>query len=97
MARLERHGIPKPSFPQRSKVPAMEKQEQIPGYVRCNATHIAADWSFEVLNEEQRVGLATIETDDGPIHIGLNRPDAKRLLNQLQLFLADWPEDQAAS
>jgi hypothetical protein len=73
---------------------AMVEQEQLPGYIRCNAMHISLEWKFEVVSERPRVSVATIETDDGPLHIGLNREDAVRLQQRLQLFLQDWPEGQ---
>ena len=67
------------------------------GYIRCNANHRGCDWSFEVLSEQPRVGLLTIMTADGPLHVALNRADAVNVLHKLQLFLADWPDDQAKS
>ena len=68
-----------------------------PGFVRSQATHIGTEWSFEVLSDEHKVAVATIETGDGPVHIGLNRAEATRLVQKLQLFLQDWPKDQAKS
>jgi len=67
------------------------------GYVRSQATHIGTEWSFEVLSDDQKVAVATIETVDGPVHIGLNRAEATTLLQKLQLFLQDWSKDQAKS
>jgi hypothetical protein len=75
----------------------MADQKPISDYIRCNATHIGVEWTFEVLSESPRVSVATIMTDDGPLHIGLNRTDALRLAQKLQLFLSDWPEDQRTS
>jgi hypothetical protein len=72
-------------------------QQQVPGYVRCDAVHIGTEWTFEVLSEQERVAYLTIETDDGPIHVGLNREEATRLQRKVQLFLQDWPEGQSAS
>jgi len=68
-----------------------------PGYVRSQATYIETEWNFEVLSDDQKVAIATIQTVDGPVHIGLNRKEAKTLLQKLQLFLQDWPQDQLKS
>jgi hypothetical protein len=68
-----------------------------PGYVRSEATHIGTEWSFEVLSDDQKVAIATIQTGDGVVHIGLNREEATTLLQKLQLFLQDWPKDQLKS
>jgi hypothetical protein len=75
----------------------MAVQAQIEGYLRSDATHTGVKWMFEVLSEHPRVSLATILTADGPLHVGLNRPDAVNLLRKLELFLLDWPEDQKKS
>jgi hypothetical protein len=75
----------------------MDLQKQIQGYVRSGATHIQAEWSFEVLSDQRKVGVATIMTEDGAVYIGLNRVEAERLLQTLQLFLRDWPKDQGKS
>jgi hypothetical protein len=75
----------------------METQKQMPGYVRSEVTHIDVEWRFEVMSEDPRVSLLTIETEDGPVNIGLNRYRATELERQLRLFLLDWPEDQAKS
>jgi hypothetical protein len=74
-----------------------EEPPQIAGYVRCGVTHAGCDWNFEVLSERPRVAIVTITTNDGLIDIGLNRADAEGLVRTLQLFLAEWPEDQASS
>jgi hypothetical protein len=71
----------------------MSIPEQIPGYIRCGQPHIGVVWKFELLDEEHKVGIVTIETEDGSLQIGLNRLDATSLLNKLQLFLLDWPSD----
>ncbi len=68
-----------------------------PGYVRCRATHLDSEWRFEVLSDDQKVAVATIETADGPVHIGLNRDSAEMIQQKLQLFLLDWPKDRAKS
>jgi hypothetical protein len=68
-----------------------------PGYVRCRAIHAGCDWTFEIVSEPHKIAIATIETHDGPVQIGLNRKDAIGLLRTLQLFLQDWPEDQVKS
>jgi hypothetical protein len=57
--------------------------KQIPGYVRCGVTHIECEWKFEVMDEKERVAIVDIETADGPISIGLNRPAAEKLLQTL--------------
>lgn len=67
------------------------------GYIRSNATHQLCEWSFEVLSEQPKVGIATILTGDGPLKVAMNRKDAVSILQKLQLFLAEWPEDQATS
>jgi hypothetical protein len=68
-----------------------------PGYVRSEATHIGTEWTFEVLSDDQKVAIATIQTGDGAVHIGLNQEEATTLLQKLQLFLQDWPRDQLKS
>ena len=75
----------------------MEVPKQIPGYVRCGVIHKECDWKFEVMSDQERVGIVDIETADGPISIGLNRRDAEGLLQTLTLFLQDWPQDQSRS
>jgi hypothetical protein len=75
----------------------MEAPKPIPGYVRCGVTHIGCEWRFEVMDEKERVAIVDIETEDGQISIGLNRPAAEDLLQKLTLFLQDWPEDRAKS
>jgi hypothetical protein len=67
------------------------------GYIRSDANHRQCEWSFEVLSEQPKVGLVTIMTADGPLRVAINRVDATSLLQKLQLFLADWPEDQQQS
>jgi hypothetical protein len=75
----------------------MDAPKRIPGYVRCGVTHIECEWEFEVLDEQERVAIVDIQTEDGPISIGLNRQEAEGLLRTLTLFLQDWPKDQAKS
>jgi len=67
------------------------------GYVRSLVTHIGTEWSFEVLSDDNKVGLVTIQTGDGPVYIGVNRTEATNLVQKLQLFLQDWPKDQLKS
>ena len=67
------------------------------GYIQSNASHRGCEWSFELLSEQPKVGIVTVMTADGPLHVALNRPDAMRLLQMLQLFLADWPEEGSPS
>lgn len=69
----------------------------MPGYVRSEATHLETDWQFEVLDDNHKVAFVTITTAEGPVHIGLNREEATELLQNLQLFLQDWPKDQLKS
>jgi hypothetical protein len=59
------------------------------GYVRSKVTHIGTEWSFEVLSDDRKVAVATIQTADGPVQIGLNRAEATKLAQMLQLFLHD--------
>jgi hypothetical protein len=68
-----------------------------PGYVRCGVTFLDVDWQFEVMSEEQKVLIVTLATPDGPVDIAMNRIDAMNIAQRLQLFLADWPLDQATS
>ena len=68
-----------------------------PGCVRSTVTHIGSEWTFEVLSDDSKVAVATIQTADGPVHIGLNREEAISLQQKLQLFLQDWPKDQPIS
>ncbi len=74
-----------------------EAPKPIPGYVLCGVTHIQCDWHFEVMGEKVRTAIVDIETEDGPVLVGLNRRDAEGLLQTLTLFLQDWPEDQGSS
>jgi hypothetical protein len=76
---------------------AVEPRRPRIGYIRCNANHRGCEWSFEVLSEQPRVGIVTIMTNDGPLHVALNRADAMNIQQKLQLFLQDWPEDQGTS
>jgi hypothetical protein len=73
------------------------EQKQQTDYVRSLVTHITAEWSFEVLDAESLVSVVTIMTADGPVKIGLNRQDAEMLMQNIQLFLARFPNDQTAS
>lgn len=75
----------------------MAEPKPIAGYVRSGVTHIGCEWHFEVMDEKERVAIVDIETQDGPVSVGLNRRDAESLLQTLTLFLQDWPEDQAKS
>jgi hypothetical protein len=86
---------PKPTKTLTTKADMENRQRT--GYVRSNATHRGCEWLFEVLSEEPRVGIVTILTGDGPLHVALNRPDAVRLQQKLQLFLENWPEEQLKS
>jgi hypothetical protein len=70
---------------------------QIEGYVRSGVSHIQAVWSFEVLNDKAGVALATIQTADGAVCIGLNRDEAKDLHQMLGLFITQWPEGKTSS
>jgi hypothetical protein len=67
-------------------------QEVKPGYLRCDVLHIGIGMQFEVLSEQPKVALVTIEAGEGPVQIALNRKDAVRLVQTLELFLKDWPE-----
>ena len=58
----------------------------IAGYVRSGVTHIGCEWKFEVMDEKERVAIVDIETEDGPVSVGLNRQDAKNLLRTLTLL-----------
>jgi hypothetical protein len=75
----------------------MEVPKPIPGYVRCGVTHIQCEWHFEVMDEKVRTAIVDIETEDGQMSVGLNRPYAEGLLQKLTLFLQNWPEDRAKS
>ena len=75
----------------------MRTHKPIRGYVQCGVTYTTGEWRFEVLNEQERIAIVDIETPDGTISIGLNRPDAEDVLQKLTLFLQDWPENQARS
>ena len=67
------------------------------GYVRSKVTHIGTEWRFEVLSDDRKVAVATIQTLDGPLHIGLNRAEATKLAQMLQLFLHEWSTDHPKS
>jgi len=67
------------------------------GYVRSGMIHVVTEESFEILSDDNKVAVATIQTADGPVHIGLNQSEATALAQKLQLFLADWPKGQAKS
>lgn len=89
--------MPQSRFP--PSLNAASDKSNIPkwGYVRSRATHLGAKWNFEQLSEDQKIALVTIETRDGPVQIGLNREEATVFQQKLQLFLQDWPKDQAGS
>lgn len=72
-------------------------KEPIPGYARCGVVFVGGPIRLEVEDEEERVSVLIAETDDGPVHIGLNREDAFRLLETLRLFLEDRPRGQLSS
>lgn len=74
-----------------------DPQKARTGYVRSLVNYIGTEWYFEVLSDEPKVAIATIVTNDGPVHIGLNRAEAKNLVQKLQLFLQDWPQDHPKS
>jgi hypothetical protein len=86
---------PKPTKTLTTKADAQNRPRQ--GYVRSGVTHIGCEWTFEVVSEEPRVGVVTIETQDGKIEIGLNRRDAVHVQQKLQLFLEDLPEESLKS
>jgi hypothetical protein len=69
----------------------------IPGYVRCGVTFAGAEWKIEVLDEQERIAIVDIETDEGTLSFALHRASAEDLKRTLELFLQDWPKDQAAS
>lgn len=64
-------------------------QEQIHGYVRSGCVFVEVHMSLEVIDEQQRTSVLTLETADGPVCIGMNRQDAMRLQQTLRLFLED--------
>jgi hypothetical protein len=74
-----------------------EDQKPMPGYVRSEVQHVQAMWQFELWSEQPKIAIVTIETQDGPVQVGLNRQDASRLIDLLRSFLADRPEDQLPS
>lgn len=69
-------------------------QEKLYGYVRSGCVFVEVRMSLEVIDEQQRTSVLTLETDDGPVYIGLNRQDAMNLQQMLQLFLEDRPADR---
>lgn len=71
-------------------------QQPIAGYIRADANHRGCEWSFEMLSEQPKVGIASIMTADGALHVALNRADAEDILQKLQLFLTDWKDDRAS-
>jgi hypothetical protein len=91
--------MPQSRFPTSLALIQKKKPDQTPknGYVRSQATHIDAVWSFEILSDDQKIAVVTIETVDGPVHIGVNRSRAEDLFHQLQLFLENWPKDRQKS
>jgi hypothetical protein len=89
-------------MPQSRFPPSLNSAGQRPGipkagYVRSQATHLETEWHFEVLSDEDKVAVVTIDTADGPVHIGLNRAEATTLLQKLRLFLQNWSKDQPKS
>jgi hypothetical protein len=89
--------MPESRFPPSLSQLGNKEDKPRSGYVRSRATHIGTEWNFEVLSDDQKVVVATIMTADGPVHIGLNRAEAIKLQQTLQLFLQEWPQDQAKS
>jgi hypothetical protein len=75
----------------------MKTRPPISGYVRCGVTFLEADWQFELMSDQEKVAIASITVEDGSVDVGLNRTAATRLLQKLELFLQDWPEDQRSS
>jgi hypothetical protein len=65
----------------------MPDQKQREGYVRCDHICVNTQWRFEVESEELKVGVLIAETEDGPIHFGMNPSEAEHLLDTLRLFL----------
>ena len=68
-------------------------KEPMDGYVRCGMIHLGAHLKVDVVNETAQTTLLTVVVDDGPLHIALNRRAAESLLQTLELFMTDWPED----
>ena len=89
--------MPESRFPPSLSAKNVAPQPRQAGYVRSGVTHLTSEWSFDLLDDELKVAVATIETADGPVHIGMSRPSATEMLHTLQLFLADWPERKPLS
>jgi hypothetical protein len=75
----------------------MKTRPPISGYVRCGVTFLEADWQFGIMSDQEKVAITTITVDDGSIEVGLNRISATSLMQKLELFLQDLPEDQRSS
>ena len=65
----------------------MPDQKQSEGYVRCDHIFVNTQWRVEVVSEELKVAALIAETEDGPIHFGMNPSEATHLLDTLRLFL----------
>ena len=65
-----------------------EMPPPIKGYVRSGVTHLNAKWIFEQLSESPKVALVTVETQDGPVFLGITEETAGSLEKSLSLFLA---------
>jgi hypothetical protein len=89
--------MPQSRFPPSLNLAGQRPDIPKAGYVRSGTRHTGTEWKFEVLSDDHKVAVATIETADGPVQIGLNRAEATKLQLKLQLFLQDWPKDQLKS
>ena len=76
---------------------ARRARARVEGYVRSGPAFFETTWSLEILSEDNKVAVATIQTADGPVYIGLNQSEAAALAQKLQLFLTKWPKDRATS
>jgi hypothetical protein len=75
----------------------VHEQEQIPGYVRCEAIHRVEEFRVELDNLEPPVGVLLVETADGAVSFAMNRVQAAQLREQLRLFLERLPKDAMPS
>jgi hypothetical protein len=58
-----------------------------PGYVRSGILH-AGEWRFEILSDDEKLAVVTIQTVEGPVQIVLDRNQATIVLRDLPLFSA---------
>jgi hypothetical protein len=66
-------------------------QQQIEGYVRCDAVHSRVEWRIEVVEGHPPLAVLIAETMDGDVQFLLDEQSARDAIAALQQFLAQSP------